>query len=720
MSATRRGLGSVKAISIEIPVTASNDGLGICKIDPDLVPFTEHLKYRHQRYTQLKNAIEKAEGSLVNFAKGYERLGFSREGNATVYREWAPSAQAAALIGDCNNWQPSWMSKDQWGVWSVTLPDVNGQPAIPHGSRVKVRLQSPQGWWADRLPAFIKWATVPAGVMGATYDGIYWDPPAGERHEWRHPRPGKLPSLRIYEAHVGMSSEDAKVSTYNEFRETVLPRIAKGGYTAIQLMAVQEHAYYGSFGYHVTNPFAVSSRSGTPEDLKALVDEAHRLGLAVLLDVVHSHISSNQADGLAGFDFGQTQDQNYFAVGEAGYHKLWDSRCLAYDNWEVARYLLSNLRWWIEEYKFDGFRFDGVTSMLYQHHGINTGFSGGYHEYFGLSTNVDAVVYLMLANELVHTLLPEAITVAEDVSGMPALCRPVAEGGVGFDYRLAMAVPDRWVDLIKNKRDEHWGMLEIVSALCNRRYTEKTIGYAESHDQALVGDQTIAFRLIGPAMYSGMSTLQQQQEPVVERGVALCKVIKAVTVALGGEAWLNFMGNEFGHPDWIDFPREGNQWSNFYSRRQWSLGDNPELLYHSLGLFDAALMALDDSSPYIASSWQRVTHMDEKEQVIVAERGSLLWVFNFSPCNNYTSYKVAVPVPGKWRAVLDSDATRFGGKGRIGSSTDHFTTPASPKFHDRDQSMLVLAPSRTVAVYQLVPEETIAPALPDLSETAAQ
>mmetsp|Transcript_7040 Transcript_7040/g.15465 ORF Transcript_7040/g.15465 Transcript_7040/m.15465 type:complete len:773 (+) Transcript_7040:158-2476(+) len=684
----------------------SSDGLDIVAVDPQLGDYKEHLAYRYRQFRETKAAIEKAEGSLENFAKGYERLGFTREKDAIVYREWAPAAQAAALIGDFNGWTNTWMTKDKWGVWEVRLPDgPDGKPAIPHASRVKIRLQHSGGWWVDRVPAFIRWATIPPNQMGAKYDGIYWDPPKGEKYEWKYERPPKPHSLRIYEAHVGMSAEQPKVSTYTEFRDNVLPRIKAGGYTAIQLMAVQEHAYYASFGYHVTNPFAVSSRSGTPEELKSLVDEAHRLGLYVLLDVVHSHISSNADDGLAGFDMGQGEEANYFCSGERGYHRLWDSRCLNYKGWEVTRYLLSNLRWWLDEYKFDGFRFDGVTSMLYHHHGINTGFSGNYHEYFGMATNVDAVVYLMLANDFIHNYLPQAITVAEDVSGMPALCRPVSEGGVGFDYRLGMAIPDRWIQLLKHVRDEHWSMRDLVATLCNRRYSERTIGYAESHDQALVGDQTIAFRLMGPEMYEGMSALTEQSG-VVARGVALHKMIRLVTMALGGEGYLTFMGNEFGHPEWIDFPRDGNGWSNHYARRQWSLGDSDHLLYSKLLAWDKGMMELDDRFDFLANPHQWVTHMDEEEQVLVFERGPLLFVFNWSPNKDYEGYKVAAPVPGKWRVALDSDTFCFGGKGRVGWEVDHFTSPVENGglFHDRNQFMYVLAPARTAVAYYRVDE----------------
>ncbi|KAI3429595.1 hypothetical protein D9Q98_005681 [Chlorella vulgaris] len=713
-AAQSRRVLTMPAAAIEAPTTASapEEGLAIVEIDPNLAGHQEHLRYRWQQYKSTLASIEQHEGSLADFARSYERYGIVHEQGQLVYREWAPGATEAELIGDFNDWKGQAMQRDDFGTWTIKLPEG----AIAHGSRVKIRLRHPGGWWVDRIPAWIKWATVPQGVMGAKYDGIHWDPPPSERHRWVHSRPARPQSLRIYEAHVGMSSEEDKVASYTYFKDNVLPRIKALGYNAIQLMAVQEHAYYGSFGYHVTNPFAVSSRSGTPEELKALIDAAHGCGITVLLDVVHSHISLNADDGMAGFDLGQPEEANYFKQGDAGYHSQWDSRLLNYKGFETLRYLLSNLRYWIEEMRFDGFRFDGVTSMLYHHHGINFGFSGGYHEYFSPATNVDAVVYLMLANKLVHDLLPDAITIAEDVSGMPALCRPVDEGGVGFDYRLGMGLPDYWIELLKHVKDEDWSMSGLVGRLCDRRYTEKTIGYCESHDQALVGDQTVAFRLMGAEMYTGMSALQEPSL-VVQRGMALHKMIRTVTMALGGEAYLSFMGNEFGHPEWLDFPREGNDWSYLYCRRQWSLCDTDHLRYKFLNAWDAACLALDERYNYISNSWQWATMIDDEKQIIVAERGPLVFVFNFSPSEDYEGLKVPVPEPGKYRVVLDSDAFDFGGQGRVGHDVDHFSSPAATEedpeaqYFTRGQYIYVLSPSRTVVAYKKAEEGGQNPAI---------
>ncbi|CAI0382159.1 unnamed protein product [Linum tenue] len=615
------------------------DNIGLLSSDSGLQPFKDHFRYRMRKYLDQRKLLEKHEGGLKQFAQGYLKFGFNREGSSIVYREWAPSAGEAQLIGDFNGWDGSnhKMEKNEFGVWSITLPDSGGNPAIPHNSRVKFRFKHGGGSWVDRIPAWIQYATVDPARFGAPYDGVFWDPPAPERYQFKHPQPPRPTAPRIYEAHVGMSGSEPRVSTYREFADDVLPRIKANNYNTVQLMAVMEHSYYASFGYHITNFFAVSSRSGTPEDLKYLIDKAHSLGLRVLMDVVHSHASNNVTDGLNGFDVGQSSQESYFHTGERGYHKLWDSRLFNYSNWEVLRFLLSNLRWWLEEFKFDGFRFDGVTSMLYHHHGINMAFSGQYKEYFSEATDVDAVVYLMLANCLIHDVLPDATVIAEDVSGMPGLGRPVSEGGIGFDYRLAMGIPDKWIDYLKNKTDEEWSVNEIAGNLTNRRYAEKCVAYAESHDQSIVGDKTMAFLLMDQEMYSGMSCLGDTS-PKIERGIALHKMIHFLTMALGGEGYLNFMGNEFGHPEWIDFPREGNGWSYEKCRRQWNLVDMEHLRYKYMNAFDSAMNKLDEIFSFLASTKQIVSSVDEEDKVIVFERGDLVFVFNFHPENTYEGY----------------------------------------------------------------------------------
>jgi len=496
----------------------------------------------------------------------------------------------------------------------------------------------------------------------------------------------------VYEAHVGISTPEFRVGQYKEFTQNVLPRIKELGYNTIQMMAVMEHAYYASFGYQITSFFCASSRYGLPEDLMELIDTAHGMGITVLLDMVHSHASKNVADGLNMYD---GTDACYFHSGPKGNHDLWDSRLFNYGSHEVLRFLLSNLRFWMEEYQFDGFRFDGVTSMMYTHHGMGTGFSGGYHEYFGDQVDNEAVVYMMLANEMLHSLYPNAITIAEDVSGMPALCRPVSEAGVGYDYRLMMAVPDMWIKLLKEKQDDEWDFANICFTLTNRRHGEKSITYAESHDQALVGDKTIAFWLMDKEMYTNMSDLTERT-PVIDRGLALHKLIRLITHSLGGEGYLNFEGNEFGHPEWLDFPRVGNNSSFQYARRQFNLIDDDLLRYKYLYRFDAAMNNTETAFQWLSAPQAYISLKNEEDRVVVFERAGLLFIFNFHWTNSYTDYRVGIEEPGEYRLVLDSDEKHFGGHGRLDHSVHYFTDPLG--WNGRANHLQAYLPNRTAIV----------------------
>ncbi|KAG8696077.1 alpha-1,4-glucan branching enzyme [Ceratobasidium sp. 394] len=571
----------------------------VMQIDPWLEPFLPVLSERYSYFEQVKHEIESTEGSYDAFTQGYKKFGLNvQPDGSVVYQEWAPNAVEASLIGDFNNWDRGAhrMTKNEFGVWNITVPGDNGRCIIPHDSRIKISMVIPGGERIERLPAWIKRVTQDLAVS-PVYDARFWNPAPEHTYQFKHPRPSKPASARIYEAHVGISSPEGRVATYKEFTVNMLPRIKKLGYNIIQLMAVMEHAYYASFGYQVTSFFAASSRYGTPEELKELVDTAHSMGLTVLLDVVHSHACKNVLDGLNQFD---GTDHQYFHGGGKGYHDLWDSRLFNYASREVQRFLLSNLRFWMEEYRFDGFRFDGVTSMMYVHHGIGTGFSGGYHEYYGPGADHEGIIYLMIANDMLHQLYPHVITIAEDVSGIPLQCVTIDKGGIGFDYRLAMAVPDMWIKMLKEQKDDDWKMGDVVHTLTNRRYREKTISYAESHDQALVGDKTLAFWLMDKEMYTHMSDLTDMT-PIIERGLALHMMIRLISHSLGGEGYLNFEGNEFGHPEWLDFPRAGNGNSYHYARRQFNVVDDPLLRYKYLNAFDSAMNNLDDKYGWLAS-----------------------------------------------------------------------------------------------------------------------
>lgn len=629
---------------------------GLVLADGWLAPYQREIKARLRLFDSQLERIEKRHGNLRNCGQLYKSMGFHRdpETREWIYREWAPAARHLNLFGDFNNWDRHShpLTRDKKGIWELRLP----ADSLQRGSRIKVHVTGSDKRGMDRIPAWIRYTKQDPSTFD--YCGIIWDEESSN-YEWKNRfKPSAVKTPLIYEAHVGMAGEEKRLHSYREFADNVLPRIAKLGYNTIQFMAIQEHPYYGSFGYHVSSFFAPSSRFGTPDDLKYLIDAAHGYGIAVLLDIVHSHAVKNMAEGLNNFD---GSGGHYFNAGERdSMHPDWDSCLFNYGKDEVIDFLLSNLSWWLEEYHFDGFRFDGVTSMLYLHHGHEPFSDLGC--YFNTQANLDAITYLQLATTLIQQVTPDALVIAEDMSGMPGLCRPVDEGGIGFSHRLSMGLPDYWIKLLKEKPDEEWSMGDIWHTLTNRRYGESNIAYCESHDQALVGDKTLAFRMIKAEMYTHMSI--HTPSHIVDRGMSLHKMIRLATMAAGGEGWLNFMGNEFGHPEWIDFPREGNDNSYEHCRRQWSLLDNQELRYQYLNNFDAALIALVRAKNLLASPPARPINLDEKQQILVFERGGLLFVFNWSGENARPDHLIYAPQAGTWRVLIDSDEKRFGGLGR--------------------------------------------------------
>ena len=643
--------------------------LAIVEQDDWLKPVEGAMTERYAHFCRRLSGIERTAGSLVDYANGYLYFGFQYDPvrRGWWFREWLPGAIDVYLFGDFNGWQRTELPlrRGAGGVWSIFLPDESFAGRLVHGSRVKILVHGRNGW-LERIPAYIR--RVVQDEQSKDFSGQLWAP--AEPFDWNGDRfdISSLGSLYIYECHVGMSQEKEGVGTYAEFAGTVLPRIKEDGYNVVQLMAVAEHPYYGSFGYHVSNFFAPSSRFGTPEDLKALIKRAHERGRAVVMALVQAHYVKNINEGLNELD---GTDHHYSLPGPAGEQPYWDSKLFDYGKPEVEHFLLSNVKYWLDEFHFDGYRFDGVTSMIYTHHGY-TEFDSR-DKYF-TDVNGDALAYLTLANKLVHDFRPGAVTIAEDVSGMPGRCAPVPDGGVGFDYRLGMAVPDFWIKLLKEVPDEEWNIWEMWHMMVDRLGTVKTVAYCESHDQALVGDKTLAFRLMDKQMYTDMN--RSAENLVIDRGMALHKLIRLFTISLAGDAYLNFMGNEFGHPEWIDFPREGNGWSYAHARRQWSLSTNGFLRYSFLGEFDKAMIGLMRRYGVLASGFAYNHLMDEMNKTIVySHRGDLLFVFNWHPQRSIPGYEVPVPAPGRYRIVLSSDAKRFGGYGRIDESVDAFSFP---------------------------------------------
>ena len=649
----------------------------IYETDPWLEPYRDAVDARHERILADRRKIA-GDGPLSPAVNNHLYYPLHLEGDFWVMREWAPNATRMYLIGDCNNWKrnPAYAFQPVGnGNWELRVPSI----FFKHGELYKLWIEWPGGG-AERLPAYV--TRVVQDPETKVFCAQVWDRPA---YVWKYRKPGKRPHPLIYECHIGMSSEEEKVSTFSEFRRNVLPRVRALGYNVLQIMALQEHPYYGSFGYQVSNFFALSSRFGTPEEFKELVDEAHRYGIAVIMDIVHSHSVSNEAEGIGCLD---GRDDLYFYKGPQGHHPAWGSRCFDYGKDEVRYFLLSNCKYWMEEYHLDGFRFDGVTSMVYWDHGLGKDF-GDYRLYFDQGVDENAVSYLALANQLIHELNPNAITIAEDVSGMAGLAAPFAAGGVGFDFRMAMGIADHWIKWIKELPDEQWSMGGMWWELTNKRADEHTISYAECHDQALVGDKTIIFRLIDKDMYFHMD--KASSSIVVDRGIALHKMIRLVTMATCGGGYLTFMGNEFGHPEWIDFPREGNGWSFRYARRQWSLCDNGLLRYAGLRDFDAVMTAYARKERILDGKPCQL-YVDEERKVLIFSRGNSIFAFNFNPVESFLDFGFEAP-DGDYVMAFNSDESAFGGFSRLQDGERHSTV---------GHRLMLYLPSRTAVVLKKI------------------
>ncbi len=639
--------------------------------DPYLKPYLSRLHQRQAYARALIKRLTNESMNLADFASGHEFFGLHRKDNGWIFREWAPNASAISITGTFCGWNEKngiRLEKDSQNVWHAEIP----ADTLHHGDLYHLHVCWPGGE-GNRIPAYSR--RVVQDDKTKIFNAQVWHPE--KPYNWKHPAPETRNRVAlIYETHVGMAQEREGIGTYDEFRKNILPRIVDSGYNTIQLMALMEHPYYGSFGYHVSSFFSASSRFGTPEELKALIDEAHGCGIAVIMDLVHSHAVNNEVEGLSKFD-GTTYQ--YFHAGPRGIHSAWNSRCFDYGKPEVLHFLLSNCRFWLDEYNIDGARFDGVTSMLYHHHGLGSVFTS-YDQYFDSSVDNDALAYLTLANEVIHSVKPTAITIAEDVSGMPGLAAPIKDGGCGFNYRLAMGIADRWFKLAEKVPDEQWHMGELWYELTNRRSDEQTISYVECHDQAIVGSKTMIFQLIDAAMYTDMRV--SDKNAYIYRGIALHKMMRLATLATAGHGYLNFMGNEYGHPEWVDFPREGNGWSYKYARRQWHLRDDTGLKYHYLADFDREMLEMIGRSKTIFAARPQFIYVHEDNKILVFERAGHLFLFNFSPSRSYTDYAIEVP-PGEYRLVLDTDESRFGGQNRLSPGQIFFTHPGrignSPK-----------------------------------------
>lgn len=650
-----------------------------------LKPYEQKI-IRRIRKIQQKEAELCGKTSLKDWANGYLYYGLHKTPEGWVYRDKLPNVQQAYLIGDFTNWK---MNED-FMLYKQKNGDFVGNfslDSIKHGDQYRLYIFF-DNHYEYRIPAFTKRVIEVNG--SGLFNAQVYNP--DKKYVFKNKQPKKnTKTALVYEAHIGMSSEEEKISSFDEFRLNVLPKISQLGYDTIQLMAIQEHPYYGSFGYQVSSFFAVSSRFGTPDELRKLIDEAHGLGIRVIMDLVHSHAVKNTVEGIGYYD---GTDNLYFHGGKRGLHPAWDTKCFNYGNDLTLHFLLSNCKYWLEEYKFDGFRFDGVTSMLYHNHGLGTDFTD-YSMYFDENVDEDAIIYLTFANKLIKQVNKNAITIAEEMSGMPGICETIENNGIGFDFRLAMGNPDFWLKTIK-KPDEEWKVGDIFFKLTDKRVEEKVINYVESHDQALVGDKTLIFRLADKYMYDNMYLPKINLE--VERAIALHKIIRFITLVSSSNGYLNFMGNEFGHPEWIDFPREGNNWSYQYARRQWSLSENKDLAYYYLNIFDKEMIHFVEEFKVLENSKISDVNYDNKNQILAFVKKNLVFLFNFNPVKSIPDYGLPAS-KGKYKIVFNSDNSKFLGFNRVDEEIEYHTIKNSIT---QKYELKVYSVNRSVLVFKKI------------------
>ncbi len=643
--------------------------------DAELSPYVDALLQRRDRFAAEIARIREQYGSLQNYADLHLTLGMhtitTDDGRRyRRLREWMPAATALWLATDRLKFQRwakyAFRRVTPEGLWELDVPEEE----LPHGAYMELRVLPDAAGASDgrpqrRVPAFARWVEQDAQVP-EQWCARVWDPatPYTFRHD-DHPRNLEFP--RIYEAHVGIAQPyvgrtQHSVGSYAAFARDILPRIRDAGYTVVQLMGIPEHPLYKSFGYQVSNYFAPSSRFGLPDDFKALVDEAHRLGLAILLDITHSHAAPNTEQGIARYD----ASAYFFADKD----NQWGTLSFDYGKEMTRRFLLSNCRWWMEEFHVDGFRFDAVGNMIYRDHGFGDDFSHvGRCFYTADGSNrvdEDGVLYLELANTLIHELKPQSLTVAEEFSGMPGMTSPTRDAGLGFDYRFAMGIPDFWGKFIKEGRP----IGTLWHEMTNHRRYERTISYVACHDQCINGKDAMIWRLIGDEMHTHMSRFTDSWN--TSRGLALYKLMRLATLTTAAHGYLNFMGDEFGHPEWID--------GEAYAHRQWHLTERDDLKYADLAAFDRdCLLHIVRRHPEQFREQVRLRHLDEEDRILAFERGRLFCAFNFHELRSRPSLEVWT-TPGKYVETLSTDEDRYAGHSNLTVTeppVEHFSDPAS-------------------------------------------
>ncbi|MHB8766393.1 MAG: 1,4-alpha-glucan branching protein GlgB [Deferrisomatales bacterium] len=592
-----------------------------------------------------------------------------------LFAVWAPNAEAVAVIGDWNGWDPGahplsvrW---DGSGIWEGFVPGVGP------GAAYKYRVNGPNGFSADKGdPYAFRWEAPPrtASVvhrLDYAWGDAEWMAGRGARNALDAP-------LSIYEVHLGSwrrSPDDpGRPLGYRELAPQLAAYCRELGFTHVELMPVMEHPFYGSWGYQTTGYFAPSARYGSPQDLMYLIDLLHQHGVGVILDWVPSHFPSDQ-HGLAYFDGTHLYEH---ADPQQGFHPEWQSYIFNYGRNEVPQFLVSSALYWLEAYHADGLRVDAVASMLYRDYARQPGeWVPNRH---GGRENLEAIEFLQLLNRAVYQAHPDVQVMAEESTAWPMVTRPVHVGGLGFGLKWNLG----WM---------HDTLAYLARDPIHRKF---------HHDQLTFGvwyafTENFLLPLSHDEVVYGKGSLLRKMPGDDWQKFANLRLLLGYQAAHPGKQLL-FMGGEFG------------QWDEWYHEKSldWHLLERAPHAGMARWVADLNRRYRETPALYrrdFEPEGFRWVDCHDWEQSVVAflRQGAgpdevALVVANFTPAPR-SGYRVGVPRPGRWREVLNSDAEAYGGSGR--GNLGGRETEAEPA-HGYPQSLALELPP--LAILFFVPE----------------
>ena len=576
----------------------------------------------------------------------WEKLGShisAREGvSGTNFAVWAPNAHHVSVIGDFNDWDPRahrLEPRGASGIWERWLPDVG------KGSIYKYHIVSKnQSYRVDKADPFAFHHENPPRTGSIVWDLDYeWND-----DEWmktRRSRNSFDSPMSIYEVHLGswrwaMDADRPRMMSYREMAEPLAHYARKMNYTHVELMPVMEHPFFGSWGYQCTGFFAPTSRHGTPQDFKYLVDVLHQNGVGVILDWVPSHFPTDE-HGLAYFDGTHLFEH---ADPRKGFHPDWGSLIFNYGRNEVRSFLLSSALYWLGEYHADGLRVDAVASMLYLDYSRKHG--EWIPNEFGGRENIEAIAFLRRLNEDVYEAHPDVQVIAEESTAWPMVSRPTYVGGLGFGMKWDMGWMHDTLRYFSNDpihRRYHHNDLTFRMMYA---FTENFV-LPLSHDEVVHGKGSLIGKMPGDEWQK----------------FANLRLLFAHMYSQPGKK-LTFMGGEIGqwrewnHDASIDWHLLDNLFHSTLQRWVEDLNrtyrDTPAL--HELDVSPDGFEWIDccDNDQSIVSLLRRSKSRHEEEVIVV---------LNFTPVPRH-NYQIGVPRGGRWKEILNSDAPLYGGSGQ--------------------------------------------------------